>query len=114
MPRNDRNKVDYAALKAMEIRIDEAEYEAPKTETEKKICEAFAGVLDMSKVSVLADFFECGGTSLSAAVLINRLSSEGFTLSFQDVSALCLPLEVRLDFLAYNSPYVFLGEGHCW
>ena len=87
MPRNDRNKVDYAALKAMEIRIDEAEYEAPKTETEKKICEAFAGVLDMSKVSVLADFFECGGTSLSAAVLINRLSGEGFTLSFQDVSA---------------------------
>ncbi len=85
LPRNDRNKVDFQSMKAMEIKTDEATYEPPKTETERKVCEAFGAALEMEKVSAAADFFECGGTSLSAAVLISRL--EGFTLSFQDVSA---------------------------
>jgi amino acid adenylation domain-containing protein len=85
MPRNDRNKVDFRSLKEMEIRTDEAEYEPPKTETERKVCEAFGAALETEKVSAAADFFDCGGTSLSAAVLISRL--DGYTLSFQDVSA---------------------------
>ncbi len=87
LPRNDRNKVDFPALKARTIVTDEAEYEAPRTETEQKICEAFGEALEMERVSAKADFFECGGTSLSAAVLIDRLNEAGFTLSFQDVSA---------------------------
>ena len=85
MPRNDRGKFDYPALKAMEIQTEEAAYEPPKTETERKICEAFGDALEMDRVSAAADFFDCGGTSLSAAVLISRL--DGYTLSFQDVSA---------------------------
>ncbi len=85
MPRNERNKVDFQALKRMEIRTEEAEYEPPKTETERKVCLAFAEALDMPRVSVTADFFSCGGTSLSAAVLISCL--DGYALSFQDVSA---------------------------
>ena len=85
MPRNDRGKFDYPALKALEIRTEEAEYEPPKTETERKVCEAFGAALEMDKVSAAADFFDCGGTSLSAAVLISHL--DGYTLSFQDVSA---------------------------
>ncbi|MBP5727380.1 MAG: hypothetical protein J6Y48_09945, partial [Clostridia bacterium] len=36
-------------------------------------------------VSAAADFFDCGGTSLSVAILISCLSD--YTLSFQDVSA---------------------------
>lgn len=87
LPRNDRNKVDFPALKSRKIVTEEAEYEAPRTETEQKICEAFGEALEMERVSARADFFECGGTSLSAAVLIDRLSEAGFTLSFQDVSA---------------------------
>ena len=87
MPRNERGKVDYLSLKSREIRTDEAAYEAPSTETERIICEAFADTLEMSRVSARADFFDLGGTSLSAAILIDRLSGEGFTLSFQDVSA---------------------------
>ena len=85
MPRNDRNKVDYPALKALEIKTDEADYEPPETELEKTICRAFAEALEMERVSANADFFECGGTSLSAALLISGLSD--YTLSFRDVSA---------------------------
>ena len=87
LPRNERGKVDYPCLKAMEIRISEAEYEAPATETEQKICAAVGDALGMDRVSARANFFDQGGTSLSAAILIDRLSDEGFALSFQDVSA---------------------------
>lgn len=92
MPRNDRNKVNFQSLKEMEVRTDEAEYEPPKTETERKVCEAFGAALEMEKVSAAADFFDCGGTSLSAAVLISHL--EGFALSFQDVSAHSTPRDL--------------------
>ena len=85
LPRNDRNKVDFQAMKAMEIRTEEAEYEPPKTDTERKICEAFAEALEMDRFSAVADFFDCGGTSLSAAILISHLTE--YTLSFQDLSA---------------------------
>ena len=86
IPRNERNKVDYSALKAMEVRMDEAPYEAPSTEAEARVCEAFAYALDLQKISVTADFFSCGGTSLSVAVLISALEDFNCPLSFHDVS----------------------------
>lgn len=85
LPRNERNKVDFTALKKLEIHTETAAYEPPKTELERKICQAFADTLEMERASAEADFFECGGTSLSAAVLISHL--DGYTLSFQDISA---------------------------
>lgn len=85
MPRNDRGKFDYPALKAMEIRTDEAEYEPPATEAEERICGAFAKTLDMPRAGATANFFDCGGTSLSAAILISSLAGEGGALSFQDI-----------------------------
>ena len=87
MPRNDRGKFDYPTLKAMEIRTNEAAYEPPETELEKRICKAYEDTLDLPRAGATADFFDCGGTSLSAAVLISNLSDLGATLSFQDISA---------------------------
>ena len=87
MIRNERNKVDFKALQKMEIRTDEAEYEPPKTKLEEQICKAFADTLEMNRTGATADFFDCGGTSLSAAVLISKLNVEGYTFSFQDISA---------------------------
>ena len=87
LPRNDRGKIDFPRLKKMEIKTAEAEYEPPKTETERKVCAAFAATLGLDRAGAAADFFELGGTSLSAAVLISLLSEDGLTLSFQDVSA---------------------------
>ena len=86
MPRNDRNKVDYQALKAMELKTEEAAYEPPMTELEADICKAFSEALGVERVSAAADFFDLGGTSLSAAVLISHVEKAA-ALSFQDVSA---------------------------
>ena len=94
MPRNDRGKFDYPTLKAMEIKTNEAEYEPPETELEERICKAYADTLDMERAGATADFFDCGGTSLSAAVLISNLSDLGSTLSFQDISAHPTPREL--------------------
>ncbi|MBP3720681.1 MAG: non-ribosomal peptide synthetase, partial [Clostridia bacterium] len=87
LPRNDRGKIDLPRLRKMEIRTEEAEYEPPRTETERKICGAFASTLGLDRASATADFFDLGGTSLSAAVLISLLSDGKTSLSFQDVSA---------------------------
>ena len=85
LPRNDRNKVDYLALQAMEPPVDEGEYVPPETGTEKAVCDAFCSALGVSGVSVLSDFFGMGGTSLSVAVLIAALAKHYPGLSFQDV-----------------------------
>ena len=92
MPRIDRGKLDYQTLKSLEILTVETEYEPPETETERKICSAFSEALDMPRVSAIANFFDCGGTSLSAAILISHLSE--YTLSFQDISAHPTPREL--------------------
>ena len=85
LPRNDRNKVDYKALQAMEPPVDEGEYTPPENDLEQKICDEFANTLELSRVSVIADFFDLGGTSLSAALLIANLKDLRPGLSFQDI-----------------------------
>lgn len=85
MPRNDRSKIDYMALKARELDVGEEEYTAPESEEEQAVCDAFAKALEMGRVSVNADFFELGGTSLSVAVLIAALEGRREGLCFQDV-----------------------------
>ncbi len=85
LPRNERNKVNYLALKEMQPPVEEGEFVPPETETEKAVAEAFAVALDLSAVSVTADFFDLGGTSLSVAILIAALEDRHPGLSFQDV-----------------------------
>ena len=89
MPRNERNKVDYLALKNMEPPVEEEEYEPPQNDLEAKICAAFAEVLELPRVSALADFFNMGGTSLSVAMLVAQLDDT--TLSFNDIASYPTP-----------------------
>ena len=85
LPRNERNKVNYLALKAMEPPVDEGDYIPPETEAEKAVCEAFSAALGISRVSAQADFFDLGGTSLTVAVLTTSLADRYPGLSFQDI-----------------------------
>ncbi|WP_026670219.1 non-ribosomal peptide synthetase [Butyrivibrio sp. AE3006] len=105
MPRNERNKIDYPALKNREIITAEAEYEPPCTELEEIICDAFASVLEVDRVSVLADFFEFGGTSLSAALLISKLGEKGYAPSFQDILANPTPRDLGTFLDSHRSAY---------
>ncbi|MFE2961051.1 non-ribosomal peptide synthetase [Nocardia tengchongensis] len=64
-------KLDRAALPEPEL--TERRYRAPESLLEKAVCDAFAEVLGVDRIGLDDDFFECGGTSLTAAVLTNRL-----------------------------------------
>ena len=97
MPRNKRGKTDFQALKAREIGpgvlLDDRTFsrgEAPTSdETEQRICDAFAHVLELPSVGPEASFFDIGGTSLLAMRL--ALELDELNLSVKDIYALKTP-----------------------
>lgn len=67
MPYNANGKIDRKALPLPDIK--QTEYVAPRSETEKAICDAMAVVLQMERIGIDDDFFRLGGTSLAALKL---------------------------------------------
>ncbi len=66
-------KLDRRALPEYDVKADQV-YQPPADETEKKLAEIWSGVLGIEEdaLSVDANFFDLGGQSLSAAVVIAR------------------------------------------
>ena len=87
MPLNQNKKLDRTKLMEMEIIFDGKEYEAPDTEIEKLLCRIFAEVLGSRNYSVTGNFFDYGGTSLSASRLMSVLEEEGYSVSYGDIFA---------------------------
>jgi acyl carrier protein len=52
------------------------EYVAPRNETEEKLAQIFAEVLNVERVGIYDNFFELGGNSLLATQLVSRVRSE--------------------------------------
>ncbi|WP_232463551.1 non-ribosomal peptide synthetase [Tumebacillus avium] len=73
-PLNANQKVDYRALPAPESGLDpEAEYVAPRSDTEGKVALLFAELLGLEQVGANGHFFDLGGHSLLAARLVSRI-----------------------------------------
>lgn len=64
------------------------EYIEPRTETEQKIADLWADILNVDQVGVLDNFFELGGTSLMAAQLI---------VKFKNAFDIMLPVRIFFD-----------------
>jgi amino acid adenylation domain-containing protein len=96
LPVTANGKLDARALPApSSTRPDLAQaYEAPRTETERRVCEEFATMLGLDRVGRRDGFFDLGGTSLLAVRLVGRLGSAGRPLSvatfFRDPSPAAL------------------------
>ncbi|MFJ8626004.1 amino acid adenylation domain-containing protein [Kitasatospora sp. NPDC093550] len=75
-PLNSSGKVDRKALPAPlpDAGADRAAHRAPRTETERRIAEAWQELLKVDRVGLGDDFFRLGGTSLQLTRLANRLS----------------------------------------
>ena len=84
IPVTRNGKVDVGALPEPEL-FTSGEYAAPVNETEKYFCELFQKILKTEKVGVLDDFFQIGGTSLSATSIMIDASDKGYKLSYGDV-----------------------------
>ncbi|UYP19938.1 amino acid adenylation domain-containing protein [Rhodococcus sp. Z13] len=59
---------------------------APRTETERALCEVFADALGLDEVGADDDFFELGGHSMIAMRIVGRIRSElGVDLNIRDL-----------------------------
>jgi amino acid adenylation domain-containing protein len=74
MPLNPSGKIDRRALPDPEFEAGET-YAAPRNELEEKLAEIWSGLLGIQKsiISVEANFFELGGNSLNATIMITRI-----------------------------------------
>ncbi|MBQ6636067.1 MAG: AMP-binding protein [Lachnospiraceae bacterium] len=72
IPLRPNGKLDRKALPRPEAGSFQSTYVAPKTDLQKKLCEAFAVSLGLDRVGIHDDFYELGGDSLSAISLISE------------------------------------------
>ncbi|WP_323739313.1 non-ribosomal peptide synthetase, partial [Candidatus Trichorickettsia mobilis] len=66
-------KLDHKALPDPEVQNQDS-YIAPRTELEKQLCDIWAQVLKLEKISITDNFFKLGGHSLFAMQVISRIS----------------------------------------
>ncbi|WP_092794332.1 non-ribosomal peptide synthetase [Rheinheimera pacifica] len=81
-------KLNYSLLPSVEASLSVEDYQKPETETEQKLVEIWADLLqiDSNKLSMRANFFELGGHSILILQLVTQVNSS-FTvkLSVRDV-----------------------------
>ncbi len=75
-PLNANGKLSRRLLPRPDTSSFESAYEAPQTEFERLVCEAFETVLEKSKVGVNDDFYYLGGDSLSTMLLVAELPKD--------------------------------------
>lgn len=85
MPLTVNGKIDKHKLPEIEFVKEEKEYVAPQNETEKEFCDKFAEILSLDQVSADANFFEIGGTSLSATKIAMFAINKGYQLVYKDI-----------------------------
>ncbi|WP_232525305.1 HAD-IIIC family phosphatase [Motilimonas pumila] len=74
LPLTPNGKIDRKALPEPDMSAQQAEYIAPRSETEKVLCEIWQEVLGVERVGIVDNFFQLGGHSLLAARLISRIN----------------------------------------
>ncbi|ROR25864.1 non-ribosomal peptide synthase protein (TIGR01720 family)/amino acid adenylation domain-containing protein [Mobilisporobacter senegalensis] len=89
IPLSANGKVDRKLLPDPEKYFEESKmtrgYEAPKTQTEKLVVEAFEHVLGMERVSVNDNFFDLGGDSIKAIHILNKIREAGYDSSMRNL-----------------------------
>ncbi|MBC8544813.1 non-ribosomal peptide synthetase [Bianquea renquensis] len=74
MPAKPNGKIDYAALPQPYILQNTAEMESPKTQWQRQLLEVWQTVLRLQAIGINDDFFMCGGDSIKAISLVNRIN----------------------------------------
>ena len=85
IPLTANGKVDKKALPEPVFEAEERDYVAPTTELQKKLCAMFAYALGTDRVGVTDNFFEIGGTSLTASKIAMKAMTENLPIAFKDI-----------------------------
>ncbi|MBQ2582019.1 MAG: AMP-binding protein, partial [Ruminococcus sp.] len=86
MPQTPNGKIDKKALPEPSMSFT-PEYSEPVNDTEKALCDIFAQVLGLEKVSADSSFFDLGGTSLSVTSVMVKANELGYEVSYADIFA---------------------------
>ncbi|WP_426333528.1 amino acid adenylation domain-containing protein [Paenibacillus silvae] len=76
LPVTVNGKVDRRALPKPERKYSGTDYVAPRTPTEKKLAEIWSSVLGIEQIGAQDHFFDIGGHSLKAMMLVSRIHKE--------------------------------------
>ncbi|MBQ7463528.1 MAG: AMP-binding protein, partial [Lachnospiraceae bacterium] len=106
MPLTPAGKLDRRALPEPHIETAGRDHVPPENETEKKLCKAFAAVLEMDPDTVGRDddFFDLGGNSIRGMRLVLRADIEGFTTT--DLFRLHTPEKIARKLLSGQSSFL--------
>ncbi len=85
IPLTPNGKIDKKSLPEIVSTSSNKEKKAPRNKTEKTICEIFAKALGKQDIGIDEDFFELGGTSLSASKVAMLALKEGLPIAYKDV-----------------------------
>ncbi|WXG67952.1 amino acid adenylation domain-containing protein [Rhodococcus sovatensis] len=88
VPRTPTGKLDLGALPPPNFDRLRGEHRSPSTTTERLVIETFSEVLAVSDIGVTDDFFESGGSSLTALKVLSTLrTATGTSLPLQSLLA---------------------------
>ncbi len=79
LPLLPNGKISRKDLKSPVTNIQKAEYVAPITEMQKRICDEMAKVLKTDRIGMKDDFYLCGGDSMGTIALVTALSDLNVT-----------------------------------
>jgi amino acid adenylation domain-containing protein len=98
LPLTVNGKLDLAALPEP-LPLAGAEIRAPRTDTERALCEIYADVLKVERVGIDDDFFALGGDSISALAVANQARKRKIRIRPRHVFELLTParLAEQLD-----------------
>ena len=96
MPLTQNGKIDKKKLPEVEFVPNDDDYVEPVNDIERDFCGWFAEVLNMEKISATGNFFELGGTSLSASIIAINASEKGYPIVYADVFKAQTPRELAV------------------
>lgn len=85
MPLTPSGKIDKKALPEVKREKKKSRKKAPRKSIEQELCEIFASTLALDEFYADDNFFEMGGTSLSASKVTMQLMSKGIKVEYQDI-----------------------------
>lgn len=85
LPLTNNGKVDKKALPEPEFTVEKKAFTPPKNQLQKTLCNMFANALGTDKVGIDENFFEIGGTSLSASKIAMRAMTENLPIAYGDI-----------------------------
>ena len=108
IPLTINQKVDKKALPKPEIK--KAAYETPVTKAEEDFCSIFQQILDVERVGISDDFFELGGSSISAMRVVVAANQLGYGIVYQNVFEYTTPKELARFAGGENSSVVITED----